>query len=251
MIPSDTLLVIPTCRDGDRLVGFLPELCAELAQGPGGVQLQIVDDGSSAREQMGLAKEIDRMRCEHPFLQPLLVQPENHGKGHAIRVGWAALPNMRWLAFADADGAAPAAEVVALLQAARHSASPAIFIAVRTDQPGKVVTRFWHRRIGSRAFNAWVRFSLGLELPDTQCGLKVIPASFFVENEWAENGFAFDLELLMRAREAGLPVITRPIAWHEQAGSSLGVGAMFGLFAAAWRLRKTKIRAKPAIFVAN
>lgn len=238
MILPDTLLVIPTYRDGARLTRFLPELCAELARGPGGVTVQVIDDGSAVGEQLWLMTEIDHARRTYPFLQPLLFGKTNRGKGHAIRTGWAAAGQVRWLAFVDADGAAPATEVAALLALARSSAQPAMFIAVRTEQPGKPVKRFWYRRLGSRLFNSWVRRRLGLDFPDTQCGLKIIPASFYNDAVWHEAGFAFDLELLLRARAVALPVITQPIIWSERSGSSLGPGGMIGLFAAVWRLHR-------------
>lgn len=238
MTPPDTLLVIPSYRDSLRLAAFLPSLCAELARRPDGVQVQVVEDGSPPEEQQWLATDIDRIRRQYSFLQPLQSYAVNRGKGHAIRVGWATAPTVRWLAFADADGAAPAAEVYALLQRARTSATPALFIAERSASPDKPVTRFWHRRLGSRVFNFWVRRCLGLELPDTQCGLKAVPASFFRESSWREDGFAFDLELLLRARAVGLPIIALPITWHEHPGSALGPGAMLALFVAAWRLRR-------------
>ena len=237
MTPPGTLLVIPSYRDGARLAEFLPRLCTELARQPG-VQVQVVDDGSPAAEQMWLASEIDRLRREHLFLQPLLPLGRNRGKGHAIRAGWATAPQARWLAFVDADGASPAGEVVALLERARRANEAALFIAVRTEQAGKPVERFWHRRLGSRVFNAWVRFCLKLTLPDTQCGLKVVPASLFTGTTWREDGFAFDLELLLRARAVGLPVVSQPITWTERPGSSVGLGAMAALFTAVWRLRR-------------
>jgi len=236
MIPSDTLLVIPTYRDSAGLAEFLPGLCAELARGGGRVLVQVVDDGSSAGERMWLTNEIDRLRREYSFLQPLQIISRNQGKGHAIRAGWSMAPQVSWLAFVDADGAVPAAEVATLLERVRQASDPAMFIAIRTDQPGKTVSRFWYRRLGSRVFNAWVRLRLTLDLPDTQCGLKVVPASFYRGSTWSEQGFAFDLELLLRARATGLPVITQSVSWNERTGSSLGIGAMLGLFAAVWRL---------------
>jgi dolichyl-phosphate beta-glucosyltransferase len=237
MIPPDTLLVIPTYRDGARLGEFLPGLCAELARGPGGVLVQVVDDGSPASEKNRLTTALDRMRREYPFLQPLLAHDRNRGKGSAIRTGWTQGPRLRWLAFVDADGSAPAGEVVALLERARGTPTDALYIAVRTDAFGKTVRRFWPRRVGSRVFNRWVRYWLRLDWPDTQCGLKVVPASFFAANPWREDRYAFDLELLLRARAVALPVVPQPISWQEHAGSSLGPRAMLGLFAAVWRLR--------------
>ena len=238
--PEDILLVIPTYRDGARLAEFLPGLCAGLARGPGGVRVQVVDDGSPAAEQNALRSLIDLVRGEYRFLLPLAAGTSNRGKGHAIRAGWAASPAMCWLAFVDADGAAPATEVTALLVRARNSAQPALFIAERTGRPENPVTRLWHRRLGSRVFNSWVRLCLGLRFPDTQCGLKIVPASFFAGGGWSEEGFAFDLELLLRARAARLPVIVQPISWSEQPGSSLGIRAMLALFAAVWRLRRSE-----------
>ncbi len=240
MTLPDTVLVLPTYHDSTGLAEFLPKLCAELARGVGGIVVQVVEDGSSRGEQMWITNEIDRLRREFNFLQPLLILTRNQGKGHAIRTGWAAHPAMKWLGFVDADGAVPATEVVSLLGFTRRAAQPALSIAVRTEQPGKIITRFWHRRFGSRIFNRWVRLCLKLNLPDTQCGLKVIPASLSREGAWREDGFAFDLELLLRARAVGLPIVTQPISWREHAGSSLSPGAMLGLFVAAWRLRKTK-----------
>ena len=168
----------------------------------------------------------------------MLAHAENRGKGDAIRSGWRTAPQARWLAFVDADGSAPAAEVVALLARARDAGAPAVFIAGRRGRINKTVSRFWYRRLGSWLFNGWVRCCLHFDLPDTQCGLKVIPASLSHAFVWRENGFAFDLELLARARAAGLPVITQSIAWRECSGSSLGVRAILALFAAAWRLRR-------------
>ena len=241
MTSPDTVLVIPTFRDGAQLAEFLPRLCAEFSSGVGRVKVQVVDDGSPLEEQRLLGAHIDQIRATYSFLQPLLAQPINGGKGSAIRAGWIAAGPMTWLAFVDADGAAPAREVADLLRRAwEPKQTPALFIAVRTDQTDKAVRRFWYRRIGSRLFNAWVRGCLGLSFSDTQCGLKIVPGAWANPMTWQENGFAFDLELLLRARAVGLPIFTQPIAWSERAGSSLGPGAMLGLFVAAFRLRKLR-----------
>jgi len=238
MNPTTARLVIPCYRDGARLAAYLPDLCTALSRSGGYTRVQVVDDGSPPAGQDHLAAVVEGLRRVHDFLEPLIAHPRNHGKGHAIRAGWDAGPEPAWLAFVDADGAVPPAEVVVLLELARRSPQPAVFIADRTVPAGRRVRRFWHRRLGSRLFNAWVRFCLRLDYPDTQCGLKVIPASLYHSGTWREDGFAFDLELLLRARAAGVPVVVQPIAWQEKPGSTVGVGAMLGLFRAAWRLRR-------------
>ena len=242
MNPSDTVLVIPCYRDGARLAGGLAGLCAALVDGDGTVRVQVVDDGSPPEDQRVLATVIDGLRRRHAFLQPLLASPVNRGKGHAIRTGWDSAPQAAWLAFVDADGAVPATEVAALVRRAQQSSQPALFTGDRCAPGGRTVHRFWYRRIGSRLFNAWVRRLLELDLPDTQCGLKVVPASLYRSDPWSEDGFAFDLELLLRARAIGLPVVRQPISWQEKPGSTLGPGAMWGLFAAAHRLSRIQGR---------
>jgi len=240
MKPHRTLLVIPCYRDGARLAAFLPGLCTALEGGRGEVAVQVVEDGSPHAEQLKLEGVITSLRQRHPFLQPLLICPVNGGKGQAIQTGWNGATGADWLAFVDADGAVPAAEVVALLELAQASPGPAVFIGDRTLSHEKTVQRFWHRRLGSRLFNAWVRWWLRLNLPDTQCGLKVIPAELHAEAPWREAGFAFDLELLLRTRARNLPIIAQPIEWREQPGTSLGPRAMLGLFLAAYRLRPAR-----------
>jgi len=240
MSVTDTILVVPCFRDGERLAVYLPELCAALGRSGDVVLVRVVDDGSPAAEQAALARVVEHLQTAYPFLQPLVANPENHGKGHAIRTGWAKGPPGQWLAFVDADGAVPAAGVAAFIARARAWPQHAMHISDRTAAQTKDVHRFWHRRAGSRLFNAWVRFCLGLDLSDTQCGLKVIPVSFNDRQTWREDGFAFDLELLLRARAVGLPIASQPIAWHEKPGSTLGPKAMLGLFAAAWRLRRSR-----------
>lgn len=234
---ATTLLAIPCYQHGDALAAYLNELCPALATLADSVRLIVVDDGSPADDQGRLAARIDALRATYPFLQPLVALPTNRGKGHAIRTGWATRREEKWLAFVDADGAVPAAAVVTLLSAAQRATAPSVFAAVRAPDSGQEVRRWWYRRLGSRVFNAWVRAQLRLTLTDTQCGLKVIPATLHTLAPWREDGFAFDLELLLRARDAGLPVQTQPIAWHEQPGSTLGWRATLDLFAAARRLR--------------
>lgn len=236
MTTPTVLLVLPCYRDATRLARYLPGLCLELGAHLSGVQVQVVEDGSPAGEQDELADLIAALRHQHDFLQPLLAYSPNRGKGHAIRTGWGAAPAAPLLAFVDADGAVPAPEVVALLRRAQAAVAPALFIADRTG--GAAVERYWYRHVGSRVYNRWVRFWLGLDLPDTQCGLKVLPTDFYRAQAWQEERFAFDLELLLAARAAGLPVVRQPIAWTEKPDSRLGLRAVFSLFADAVRLRR-------------
>ena len=64
---------------------------------------------------------------------------------------------------------------------------------------------------------------MGLPYMDTQCGAKVfhretIPYLF---RPLQEYGFAFDVEVLLRAKLAQIPVCELPCTWKDKDGSSV------------------------------
>ena len=75
MNQADTLLVIPSYRDGKRLIEFLPPLCAALKANAGQVRIQVVVDGSPESEQHWLAAKIAELRGDYPSLQPMQSYP--------------------------------------------------------------------------------------------------------------------------------------------------------------------------------
>ncbi|MFA5263394.1 MAG: glycosyltransferase [Opitutaceae bacterium] len=243
MKAADVFLVIPCYRESARLPNFLPALLMELEKCAVSVAVQIVDDGSPADEQAALLSFVDSLRKDHPCLLELLCHERNRGKGHAIRAGWAKAGECAWLAFVDADGAVPPDETVRVIERALDTPSmPAIICGVRQDASGAAVHRQPLRAFGSRVFQAWVSALLRLPINDTQCGLKILPCPFFRinENAWKEDRYAFDLELLLLARQQGLPIAVVPVRWREQADTRLGLRSAAILFLDAWRLRKLR-----------
>jgi hypothetical protein len=76
---------------------------------------------------------------------------------------------------------------------------------------------------------------------DPQCGIKVLRRSTTspVVAATASQGFAFDIELLMRVQKAGLRTVDMPVRWHHAEGSSIrpvrdGASTVEDL----WRLRR-------------
>jgi dolichyl-phosphate beta-glucosyltransferase len=81
----------------------------------------------------------------------------------------------------------------------------------------------WARRFGGGVFIQLVNV-LGLRTTsDPQCGVKVLRrgACADVVAATTSPGFAFDIELLTRARRAGLRVVELPVRWHHAEGSSI------------------------------
>ena len=73
-------------------------------------------------------------------------------------------------------------------------------------------------------FARWAKRNLNLAADDSQCGFKIIPATWWRNREpWTVEGYDFDLELLIAARDDGVNVLNLPIAWSEIAGSNVSV----------------------------
>jgi dolichyl-phosphate beta-glucosyltransferase len=78
------------------------------------------------------------------------------------------------------------------------------------------------RRAGGRAFQFLARgFAGGVR--DTQCGFKFFQhgAAQQIFSDVSIGGFAFDLEVLARARTLGLEVMEFPVEWTDRPGSTL------------------------------
>lgn len=223
-----TLLVVPCYCESKRLPAFLPSLCREISQAELAVSIQVVDDGSTGEEPAFLQRFVEELRIEFPILNEALLLNANQGKGGAIRAGWDSGNDFNQLAFVDADGAVPAAEVVRVLEAAK---AEIVYLAVRDPKDEHQLKRTLPRKIVARIFNWLIRARYDIHVSDTQCGLKVVPASFYrsVRERLVQNGYAFDLELILAASKRGYPIETIPVDWHEVPGGTTNLkdGLMF------------------------
>jgi glycosyltransferase involved in cell wall biosynthesis len=73
------------------------------------------------------------------------------------------------------------------------------------------------RRIMSRCFNFATRILFGFSYYDTQCGAKVCTKQAFdtIAKELISTGFEFDVELLLRLKNAGYIVRELPVIWMD------------------------------------
>jgi glycosyltransferase involved in cell wall biosynthesis len=123
------------------------------------------------------------------------------------------------VAFVDADGATPPAELQRLADAAETTDGA---IASR-HHPAAVlpVTRTWTRRVTSAGFALAVRRLLRLPYRDTQCGAKVLrgDAARRIVARTTKRDLLFDVDLLLTARDLGLNIVEVPTVWIDQDGS--------------------------------
>lgn len=225
------VIAIPCFRESKRLPLFLDSLCRELAGAPFQTSILIVDDGSGYPEDVALGSVTDEFRRKYPELiaEPIFLKP-NRGKGGAVYAAWnAAASNSapELLCFVDADGAVPATEVRRLigeLLEDKEHRWDALF-GSRIKLLGKTVHRRISRHYTGRVFATFVSVITGLEIYDSQCGLKVIRREAFcaVASRLKENRYAFDVELTLLLLKNRFRIRETPIDWAEVPGSKVNL----------------------------
>jgi dolichyl-phosphate beta-glucosyltransferase len=233
-----TLIVVPCYRERDRLPRFLPDLCRALHTMKD-VQVRVVDDGSGSDQQAWLADYVDRLRQQHPVLDPAQINARNRGKGGAVYSGWDDPGGAERLGFVDADGAVPATEVARVLSLAEACPKKAVF-AVRTGENGTKVNRKLHRNLAGAVFRWLVRRLFHFPLPDTQCGFKLVPAGAFaaIRPVLQEERYTFDVELTWHLLRRGVEVETVPVNWSERPGSHLRPVNVWAMYQSLKSLRR-------------
>lgn len=235
-------LVVPCYRESARIGAFLPELCFEMTK-LGTVRVLVVEDGSDAEEAEWMRRIVDDLRAVYPCLLPLKSLPENLGKGGAVYAGWREHGSAEWLAFVDADGACPAAEVARMLGMRRAGTS---LFASRIKILGRRVDRLLKRHLLGRVYATLVSELLDVPVYDSQCGLKLVPRAAFerIAERLVVRGFAFDVELMVTLLDTGCAIQEVPIDWHEVPGGKVS------LLRDSWRMARDvwRIRARRAVW---
>ena len=160
----------------------------------------VVDDGSTDGTAEGLARAEGIMVLRHE---------KNRGKGAAILTGFAAMEGKAdWVVTLDADGQHDPADVPGLIRAIPAGERP-IVIGRREGMIGDDVP--WTSRFGRKFSNFWVWAAGGPVLSDTQSGLRIYPLPEAMRLGVRARRFQFEVEILVRARWAGIPVVEAPV----------------------------------------
>lgn len=210
-------LVIPAYNEEARLAELFEALrdraAAELDRaGLRYVEAVIVDDGSTD----ATSALLHAGSLEDDRINPVLGRHVNRGKGAAIAAGVEAAHGEAVL-LVDVDLSTPLADAGKLMEALASSGA-SIAIGSR-DLDGSSVVAPRVRRVLGAWFNLVVRVLTGLPYADTQCGFKLMRTTLArtLLRDQLSSGFAFDVELLMRARLAGEVVVETPVTYvHDE-----------------------------------
>ncbi|MGH9035370.1 MAG: glycosyltransferase [Acidimicrobiia bacterium] len=204
-------IVVPMWREAPRIERTIRDLADSPLHSPG-TEFIFVDDASDDETATIVADLLDELG-----FPARLISLERHlGKGGAVQAGVMAARGDA-VAFADADLSAGVDEIDRCLKWVE--AEQADLVITTRARPDSVIAVHQPalRQLSGKVFNRVVR-ALGLtEYPDTQCGLKAFTREAARElfAGLTVTGFAFDVELLLRARRLGLAVVELPIEWRH------------------------------------
>ena len=239
----DLTVVVPYYNPGPALRATVERAVAVLEETGISFEVVTVSDGSTD----GSEESLDGF---DPAVVVRVVLP-HAGKGNAVRAGLAR-GRGRYLGFIDGDGDVPPellAEFVALVQQ-RH---PDVVLGSKRHPDSDVVYPV-ARRLYSWGYQQLVRMLFRLDVRDTQAGIKLVRRDVLVEvlPLMVEQGYAFDLEMLVIARQLGhRDLVEAPVRIGRRFTSTVSRRVVFEMlrdtFSIWWRLRTGDMtRAGPA-----
>lgn len=230
----DVTVVMPYFNPGHRLRATV-EQAIDVLRGSGVTfEVVTVSDGSTD----GSEQTLDDLA---PDVLQRVVLPARGGKGQAVRAGLER-GRGRYLGFIDADGDVPPDLLADFVDVVRTH-HPDIVLGSKRHRDSQVVYPP-ARRLYSWGYQQMVRLLFRLDVRDTQAGIKLVRRDVLVDvlPSMVEQGYAFDLELLVVARFFGYRhLVEAPVRIGRRFTSTVSpkvvVEMLRDTLAIWWRLR--------------
>lgn len=219
-------LVIPVWNEEKRLARTLPEIIEWAKAIKFGAEVLVVNDHSTDSTSGVVRKFVAQNRQ----LLWLIDCPESEkGKGAAVKAGLLEARGL-YSIMLDVDLSTPLSEFNRMLEHCqklcnnRPMETPAMVIGSRAMPDSKLpIPQPWHRAVAGNLMRWLTRRVTGLKYRDTQCGFKCFSKSAveLICPKLTEQGFVFDVEMLLIADRAGIPVEEIGVLWVNDLESKI------------------------------
>jgi glycosyltransferase involved in cell wall biosynthesis len=221
-IRSHTAAVIPAYQD-EKHIGDIVRRTRERLD-----HVLVIDDGSSDQT----AQRAREAGAE------VIVHSQNRGKGEAIKTGlehWLKR-EVPWVTLLDSDGQHLPEEIDRFIAAASSAARPTFFIGNRmNDLAGMPFVR----RVVNRYMSSRISRVCGQQIPDTQCGYRMLDRQLIPELLGGGHRFDYETEVLIIASRKGFRIESVPITtvYTDQVSKIHPMRDAIRFFKLMWRYR--------------
>jgi ubiquinone/menaquinone biosynthesis C-methylase UbiE len=200
-------MILPACNEEERIADCLTQLLPALSEE---YEIIIAADGCTDRT----------VELASLFPVKVVTFPERLGKGggilHALEVA-----EGDTIVICDVDLSAPSSQIPKIVNALQEAD---IVVGSRNlDASVLPVKPPFHRTVLGKSFNWLFRRLFQIRIFDTQCGLKAVRRHVLedLSNELSVDGFAFDVDLIVKAHTQGYRIREVPITWSYKEGSKV------------------------------
>jgi len=218
-------IVIPVYKEEAKVSGDIKAAARFFSTNGFEGQIVVVDDGSSD----GTCEAAEAQREALPTGTVLCVigNEQHRGKGHAIRTGVSRTTG-EYVMFADSGCCVPYENMLRGLDMLKSGGCDIAHGSRKLEQTRIIRDQGLYRHVCSKLFHWFVILFMRVpaELTDTQCGFKVYKGDVARElyGECITDGFAFDVEIILRALREGYRIKEFAIEWSCDRDSRLSPG---------------------------
>jgi glycosyltransferase involved in cell wall biosynthesis len=222
-IRSQTAAVIPAYQD-EKHIGDIVRRTREQLD-----HVLVVDDGST--DQTG-------QRARDAAAE-VIVHNQNRGKGDAIKTALEHCLNRQgaWVILLDSDGQHLPEEIDRFLTAAASATGPTFFIGNRMSDATAMP---FIRRVANRYMSKRISRLCGQQIPDTQCGFRMLDRQLIPLLLGGGDRFDYDTEVLIILSRRGYRIESVPITtvYSDQVSKIRPLRDTIRFLKLMWRYRK-------------
>ena len=195
-------------QDRQKIAAVIPAYCEEKHVGEVVLRTRaqlrhvlVVDDGSNDRTALH-AREAGA---------EVIVHPQNRGKGETIKTGlrhWLE-QDLDFVIILDADGQHRPEEIDRFVAAANSAGGAKLLIGNRMNDVSRMPAV---RRLVNRYMSKKISRVCGQEIPDTQCGYRMLHRELIPEMLGGAQRFDYETEMLIFASRGGYRIDSVPVS---------------------------------------
>jgi glycosyltransferase involved in cell wall biosynthesis len=232
-IRSQTAAVIPAYQD-EKHIGDIVRRTREQLD-----HVLVIDDGSTDQT----AQRAREAGAE------VIAHNQNRGKGEAIKTGLAHWftgasssggelnQEVTWVILLDSDGQHLPEEIDRFLSTAARATGLGLFLGNRMNNLAGMP---FIRRVVNRQMSRRISRLCGQEIPDTQCGFRMLHRQLIPELLGGGDRFDYETEVLIIASRKGYPIESVPIStvYSDEVSKIRPLRDALRFFKLMWRYRK-------------